>query len=54
MENLFLSWQLLSWKVGHMGRFIPSSQDGTFTDNYNLGVFQIIIYAIIVFSDIFI
>ena len=54
MENLFLSWQLLSWKVDHMGRFIPSSRIGTFTGNYNLGVFQIFIYGIIIFSDIFI
>ena len=54
MKNLFLSWQLLSWKADHMGSFIPPSRDGTFTENYNLCVFQLIIYEIIVFSDIFI
>ena len=53
MENLFLSWQLLCWKVDRMGRFIPSSRIETFADNYNLGVFQIIIYGIIVFFQIF-
>ena len=54
MKNFFLSWQLLSWKADHMGSSIPPSRDGTFTVNYNLSVFQIIIYGIIVFSEIFI
>ena len=54
MKNLFPSWQLLPSKADHMGSFIPPSLDGIFTGNYNLSVFQIIIYWVNVFSDTFI
>ena len=37
-----------------MGSFIPPSLDDIFTGNYNLSVFQIIIYWVNVFSDTFI